>query len=185
VSALPVALNGLGLIAVSAVLAAAFAVQLVMGELPCPLCLLQRAGFIVIGLAFLLNVRFGIRPAHYSVALLGALAGAAVAGRQVLSHINPGSAGFGSPLLGLHLYTWAFLGYCAAILAVAAMLALPGRDRGETWSDGPAWVKAAAGFFAIVVFGNLASTLLQCGFGPCAGNPVSYDWIEAMRRLQQ
>lgn len=179
--ALPVALNALGLLAVSGVLAAAFAVQLALGELPCPLCLLQRAGFVVIGLAFLLNVRFGIRPAHYSIALLGALAGAAVAGRQVLIHIAPGSTGFGSPLLGLHLYTWAFIGYCATVLAVAVMMALPQRAAETPWPTMPAWVRATAAFFAVIVIGNLVSTLLQCGFGPCAGNPVSYDWIEALR----
>ena len=176
-------LNALGLSAVSVILAAAFAVQFVMGELPCPLCLLQRAGFIVVGLGFLLNLRFGINPAHYSVSLLGALAGALVAGRQILIHIAPGSAGFGSPVLGLHLYTWAFVGYCATVLAVAVMMALPHDNRDDPWWDAPGWIRAAAWVFAILVIGNLASTLLQCGFGACAADPVHYDWIELLRRL--
>ena len=38
---LAVALNALGLYAIALVLAAAFAAQLLLGELPCPLCLLQ------------------------------------------------------------------------------------------------------------------------------------------------
>ncbi len=42
-------LNAVGLLAISAVLAVAFFDQLVFGDLPCPLCLLQRAGFVGAG----------------------------------------------------------------------------------------------------------------------------------------
>jgi disulfide bond formation protein DsbB len=42
---LAVALNVLGLYAIALVLAAAFAAQFLLGELPCPLCLLQRIQF--------------------------------------------------------------------------------------------------------------------------------------------
>ncbi|MCE1658450.1 disulfide bond formation protein B, partial [Enterobacter hormaechei] len=41
--------NLIGLFAISAVLTLAFYYQLVLSELPCPLCLLQRAGMIMIG----------------------------------------------------------------------------------------------------------------------------------------
>ena len=41
-----VTLNALGLYAVALVLAAAFAAQLLLQELPCPLCLLQRIEFL-------------------------------------------------------------------------------------------------------------------------------------------
>ena len=43
--ALATNLNALGLYAVALVLAAAFAAQLMLDELPCPLCLLQRIQF--------------------------------------------------------------------------------------------------------------------------------------------
>ena len=33
----------------------------------------QRAGIILIGIGFLLNMRFGIRSAHYAIGLLGAV----------------------------------------------------------------------------------------------------------------
>jgi disulfide bond formation protein DsbB len=42
---LAVTLNALGLYAVALVLTAAFAAQLLLHELPCPLCLLQRIQF--------------------------------------------------------------------------------------------------------------------------------------------
>ena len=42
--------------------------------------------------------------------------------RQVLLHIMPGDAGYGSALLGYHYYTWAFIGFAVAIVLIAAML---------------------------------------------------------------
>lgn len=84
-------LNALALLGVGGVLAAAFGLQFVLHELPCPLCLLQRAAFIAVGIGFLLNVRFGSSPAHYGVVLVSAVAGAAMSLRQVLLHIVPGT----------------------------------------------------------------------------------------------
>ena len=42
---LAITLNALGLYAIALVLAGAFAAQLLLNELPCPLCLLQRCLF--------------------------------------------------------------------------------------------------------------------------------------------
>jgi disulfide bond formation protein DsbB len=42
-------LNALGLLAISAVLAMAFADQLINQELPCAFCILQRAVFVLAG----------------------------------------------------------------------------------------------------------------------------------------
>ena len=59
---LAVALNALGLYAIALVLAAAFAAQLLLGEFPCPLCLLQRIQFALLAIGPILNVRFSNRP---------------------------------------------------------------------------------------------------------------------------
>src|SRR4030081_542937 len=122
--ALAVTLNALSLYAVALVLAAAFAAQLLLGELPCPLCLLQRIQFALLAIGPILNVRFGPRPSHYAMSLLVAVAGAAFAIRQILLHIMPGDPGYGSALLGYHYYTWAFIGFAVSIVLIAAMLLL-------------------------------------------------------------
>ena len=123
---LAVTLNALGLYAIALVLVVAFAAQLALGELPCPLCLLQRIQFAMLALGPVLNVRFGPRPSHYAVSLLIAIAGAGFAMRQILLHIMPGDAGYGSALLGYHYYTWAFIGFSLAIILLAAMLLFEG-----------------------------------------------------------
>src|SRR5690606_20216304 len=110
-------LNALALIAISAVLGVAFLDQFANGELPCPLCLLQRAGFLLLAIGPVLNVARGPRPAHYGVTILAGLVGAGFAVRQVLLHIQPGDAGYGAPFLGLHFYTWAFVVFVVAIAA--------------------------------------------------------------------
>ena len=57
--------NQLALLAVVGMLSYAFVDQLYFGELPCPLCLMQRVGFVIIGFALVLNIRCGAYSAHY------------------------------------------------------------------------------------------------------------------------
>ena len=78
--ALSLRLNALGLFTISTVLIFTFADQLVLNDLPCQLCILQRAAFVVAGFGLALNLRFGPRASHYAVMIIGALAGAAIAG---------------------------------------------------------------------------------------------------------
>jgi disulfide bond formation protein DsbB len=95
-------LNALALYAIAAVLLAAFYVQFALGELPCPLCLLQRVALTGLAVGPILTLRHGPRPAHYGLIILAGLLGATIASRQVLLHITPGDAGYGSALMGYH-----------------------------------------------------------------------------------
>ena len=171
-------LNALGLLAVSAVLVFAFADQLIGGELPCPLCILQRAGFVVAGAGLALNLRFGARPSHYGVLILGSAATAAVSMRQVLLHIVPGTGSYGASVLGMHFYTWAFVTAAAMIVGAAVMLMFDRQfadgitRRPVTPLTGLAGIAFAVG--AILALANGVSTALQCGVGLCPDNPTGY-----------
>ena len=112
----------LWVLAYCGVLTGAFAIQFVLGELPCPLCLLQRIQFAMLAIGPILNVRWGPRPSHYALSLLAAVVGMAFSTRQILLHIMPGDAGFGTPLLGYHYYTLALIGFAAAIVLLAIVL---------------------------------------------------------------
>lgn len=169
-------LNALGLLAVSLVLAAALFLQVTVGELPCPLCLLQRVGFVAVGFGLLLNVRFGPAPLHYGLVILGALYGAAAAGRQVLLHIVPGSGAYGSPLWGLHLYTWCLLLFLVVIAGIALLMLLEGQfERARPWPAG-GWQKLAMGVYLAVTVLVGVSAFVECGPGECPDNPTSY-WL--------
>ena len=169
-------LNALALIAVDTVLALAFVDQLWFSDLPCPLCILQRAGFTAAGFGLALNVIFGPKPSHYGTIVLGAAVGAAVSIRQILDHVVPGTGSYGNAVFGLHLYTWAFIAFVLMIVGTGVML-LDDRQfsRAEPMSSRlrPLPVTAVATFLLLAV-GNVISTVLLCGAGFCPENPGGY-----------
>jgi disulfide bond formation protein DsbB len=175
-----IALNVIALYALAALLSAAFAAQFILGELPCPLCLLQRVMFALLAIGPILNIRFGSRPSHYALSLLAAIVGAVVSTRQVLLHIMPGDTGYGSALFGYHYYTWALIGFMAAILLLSLLLLF---DR--QFAPQPAAISkagrlaiGAVGLIIVLTAANVASTLLECGFKACADDPVQYELLK-------
>jgi disulfide bond formation protein DsbB len=181
-------LNSLGLLAICAVLTIAFVDQFVLKELPCPLCILQRAGFVLAGAGLALNLALGIKAAHYALTILGALTGAAVALRQVALHVVPGTGAYGEPLLGMHLYTWAFALF-ALIIAGTAILLLFSRQFSDPESAGAdtprrgRLVQVALILFALLALLNGLSTLAECGGGLCPDDPQGYEAFQALREL--
>jgi disulfide bond formation protein DsbB len=167
-------LNALGLVAVDTVLVLAFVDQLWFRDLPCPLCILQRAGFVAAGFGLALNLILGPRPSHYGVMILGAVAGVVVSVRQILLHIVPGSGSYGNAILDLHLYSWALIAFSLIIIGSAIMLlfdrqfAATERDRLKVLP-----VSAVVLFVSLVV-ANVVSTLAICGVGLCPETPGGY-----------
>jgi disulfide bond formation protein DsbB len=175
-----VTLNAVSLYAVALVLGAAFAAQFMLHELPCPLCLLQRILFALLAIGPILNIRFGPRPSHYAMSLLSAVTGAVASTRQVLLHI--GDTGYGSALLGYHYYSWALIGFVAAIVLLAAILLFDRQfaDDGTALpADGGAFAQTAVWLVIALTAANVATTLLECGFGACADNPVVYELLKS------
>jgi disulfide bond formation protein DsbB len=176
-----IGLNALGLYAIAAVLAAAFAAQFLLHELPCPLCLLQRIQFALLAIGPILNIRHGPRPSHYAVSLFVAIAGAVFSTRQVLLHIMPGDPGYGSALLGFHYYTWALIGFSVAIVAIAAILLFDSQFKPDDTTrpaKASAFAQAAVWFVIALTAANVISTLVECGFGACPDNPVDYELLK-------
>lgn len=177
---LAVRLNAVALYAISALLLVAFYWQLAYDELPCPLCLLQRVAFTALAVGPVLTIRYGPKPLHYGLVIVAALLGASVAGRQVLLHVMPGDAGFGSAFWGYHFYTWAFIAFAAAILAAGVMLMFNGQFTGHDMADehapGPSRFETGAVWLVIALtLLNALSAFAECGFSACPGNPVHYE----------
>ena len=164
------------------VLAAAFAVQLNTGELPCPLCVMQRIALMMCALGplhILMRSRAGSLAVQdvavgCGIAIVAALVGAAASSRQVLLHILPGDQGYGSPVLGLHLYTWSLIA-CACQIAASAIMLL-----GVAWlrterSGYPPAVKFTVFAFALLVVANLLSVVAEAGWNwDLPADPVKY-----------
>lgn len=169
-------LNALGLIAIDTVLVVAFADQLWFRDLPCPICILQRAAFIAAGFGVALNLIFGPRPSHYGLAILGAVVGAVIAADQVLLYVVPGSGSYGNIIFGLHLYSWALLMFVAIVVGSAFMLLF---DR-QFLSAPPPTLRAvflpvsAVALLGLLALANVVSTLAICGVGLCPETSSGY-----------
>jgi disulfide bond formation protein DsbB len=169
-------LNALGLVAVDTVLILAFIDQLWFRDLPCPVCILQRAGFIAVGFGVALNLLFGPRPSHYGMTILGATAGGAIALRHILFYVVPGTGSYGNAVFGMHLYTWAFIAFVLMIVGSAIFLFDDRQfERPEPWSSrlDVLSLTVLVTFFVVAV-ANVFSTLLICGFGACPDAPMGY-----------
>lgn len=126
------------------VVAVAYAVVILMAistqfvgakDMPCPLCMLQRMAMVLIGIASIWIIgqaRKGILTASsyvrcFGLMIVAALLGMSMSGRQILLHITPGDPGYGGTVLGLHLYTWAFITFAIVLLYSGIMLTLTDR----------------------------------------------------------
>jgi disulfide bond formation protein DsbB len=161
----------LEILVLCSVLLGAFGVQFLEGELPCPLCILQRLGMMLAatGAAYMLvKWKDGeLSPLDYmtghGMIILGALGGSFVSIRQILLHIMPGDAGYGDPVLGLHLYSWALVVFVCLIGSSAICLLfgnwfLEGRARPGWWS------RATLGLLALLILANTVNIFLEQGF---------------------
>jgi disulfide bond formation protein DsbB len=120
----------LNILTICAVLVGAFVVQFGQGEFPCPLCVLQRMAMMLcaLGPAYVImkaragEVKTTDFATGYGMSVIAAVAGAFISIRQILLHIVPPDPGYGDPVLGLHLYTWALLVFVAEIITAGLNL---------------------------------------------------------------
>lgn len=173
---LPALLNDLALLAMMAVIAAILTTAMVLqygyGELPCPLCLLQRAAMFGVCFGIILHFRHGYSVRNTGVSLLFALFLLIVSVRQTLLDIypRPGHSYIGSAVLGLHMPVWSVLIALAILLAFAIKLTILGGEDLRSRPSAPALQKAggALGLYVIALCTiNFVSVVLQCGFGEC------------------
>ena len=168
-------LNDLALLAmmlvIAAILTAAMVLQYAYGELPCPLCLLQRAAMFGVCFGIILHFRYGASARHTGVSLLFALLLLIVSVRQTLLDIypRPGHSYIGSTMFGLHMPVWSVLIALAILLAFAVKLTLLGAQPASKPATGA--LGKLAGLASLYVIAlcaiNFVSVIVQCGFGEC------------------
>jgi disulfide bond formation protein DsbB len=165
-----------------AILAAAFIAQFAAGEPPCPLCVMQRIAMMMAALGpcytLLMAQREGLSQRAIAIGagigILASLLGAAISIRQVLLHILPGDPGFGSPMFGYHLYTWAAIAFACNIAAAGMQLL------GLQWFSGsaafrPPMVRLTAMALGVMLVANILSVIAEAGFAwHLPDNPTAY-----------
>lgn len=164
------------------ILSAGLAVQFIAGELPCPLCVMQRIALMLCALGplhILMSARDGALTCKAAavgngIAIVSALVGVVASGRQMLLHILPGDPGFGQPVLGLHLYTWSLIAFACQIAAsgVLLMATVWLEEKRVAWRGAARWITIA---LAAVVIANLVSVIAEAGLHwDLPESPVDY-----------
>lgn len=104
--------------------------QFALHDLPCPLCVVQRLAFLLacVGPIGIICARLPhertpeFQARGFALCILASIVGVAASGRQILLHIVPPDAGYGPPVLGLHLYSWALIVFLCLIASSAVGL---------------------------------------------------------------
>lgn len=172
-------LNYLYLLAMMAVIAGilttAMTFQYVRGEVPCPLCLLERAAMFGVCFGIMLNFRHGFSYRNTGISLVFTILLLIVATRQTLLDIypRPGHEYVGSAILGLHMPVWSIVIALALLAAYAVKMAVVGGDEYLERAKPSSFplIDTLAGFLSVYVMVilaiNLVSAVLQCGLGEC------------------
>jgi len=153
---------------------AMFVFQFALGEMPCPLCITQRMAMMAASLGPLYvivqSLRGQLTETKFMVGLgmasLGALVGAIMSIRQIELHILPGDPGYGTAIMGLHLYTWALITF-VIVIAFAGLLMLFGHEfqpiaPEARWARSLAWIIVWA--FVATIAINMVVVFFEEGF---------------------
>ncbi|MHC0430875.1 disulfide bond formation protein B [Streptomyces sp. O3] len=122
------------------IVCAGLGVQFISWDYPCPLCMIQRMFMLLAALGAAYIVRRGLTGAvtgrdymmGWGLALVACIGGGFASWRQTMLHILPGDPGYGDPVLGLHMYVWAWILFMASVVAVGVVLAFAHRTAADT-----------------------------------------------------
>ena len=160
------------LLALAGVLTAAMGLQYLDGEIPCPLCLLQRVAMFGCCLGLMQQLNSGETQRGAGIAMICAVLLLIISVRQTLLDIypRPGHAYIGTAVFGVHLPVWSVLIAVALLTGFAVRLAFLGGPRSAAPAKGsiPSGLSYALGHYvAILCAINWLSVLVQCGLGEC------------------
>ena len=160
------------ILGICGVLIGAFVIQFAEGEMPCPLCLIQRMCMILaaLGPAFVIlegrsrfSHGFSIIGAGFGMSILAAVGGMSVSARQVLLHIAPGDPGYGTPVMGMHLYTWALVVFIVVIVVSGATVLFEPRIQLPRPTRLRWFTRCTLGLFALIIAANVVAAILEAG----------------------
>src|SRR5687768_14300777 len=115
---------------IAGILTAAMTLQYAYGELPCPLCLLQRVALFGVCFGIMLNFRNGFSYQNTGFSLLFVIFLLIVSARQSLLDIypRPGHEYIGSAVFGIHMPVWSIIVALVLLTSYAFKLAVLGGD---------------------------------------------------------
>lgn len=156
----------------AAILTMAMVLQLAFGEIPCPLCLLQRVAMLGCCFGLIQQLRAEKSQRGAGIGLVFALLLLVISARQTLLDIvpRPGHSYVGQAVFGMHMPVWSVVIAVALLLGFAIRFALFGAPRAAATTEGSAMRRCARALELYVVLLcaiNFLAVVLQCGLGEC------------------
>ncbi len=168
----------------AAILTAAMVMQYAFGEIPCPLCLLQRVAMFGCCFGLIAQLRTDNSERGTGIALVFAVLLLVISVRQTLLDLfpRPGHDYVGSAVFGIHLPVWSVIIAVALLLGFAIRLALFGGARGAADAERhvqgyvhghvrgylPGAIVRTLALYVIAICAiNFLSVIAQCGFDQC------------------
>lgn len=155
------------------IICAGLGVQFISWDYPCPLCIVQRMFMALTALGAGYIVRKGMTGTitareymtGWGLAIVGCVAGGFAAWRQTMLHILPGDSAYGAPVLGLHMYVWAWILFVVALATVGVVLTI---SEETTAAEIPATPHRMVGrialwFLGVVLAVNMVAVFLEQG----------------------
>jgi disulfide bond formation protein DsbB len=159
------------LVALAAALTAAMVMQYAFGEIPCPLCLLQRFAMFGCCCGIIMQLRSPGSERGAGIGAIFAVLLLVISVRQTLLDLfpRPGHAYVGSAMFGIHMPVWSVLIAVALLLGFAVRLVLFGAPRAVLDKSSPVGrLTGALAFYVLLICAiNFASVVVQCGAGQC------------------
>ncbi|MEW6768091.1 MAG: disulfide bond formation protein B [Pseudomonadota bacterium] len=160
------------MLVIAEILIFAMALQYKGGEIPCPLCLLQRVAMFGVCFGIIQHFRGGTSGRGDGISMIFAVLLLIISVRQTLLDIypRPGHAYIGSAIFNIHMPVWSVIIAICILFAFAVKYAVLG---GTTVDDNerPEWMTRTAawlGYFVVAICAiNFVSVVLQCGLDAC------------------
>jgi disulfide bond formation protein DsbB len=156
----------------AAILTGAMVMQYAFGEIPCPLCLLQRVAMFGCCFGLAAQLRSDNSERGTGIALIFAVLLLVISVRQTLLDLFPraGHEYVGSAVFGIHLPVWSVIIAVALLLGFGVRLALFGGARGAA-DTVRHFSNAAVRLLVLYVIAicaiNFLSVVAQCGLDQC------------------
>lgn len=150
----------------------------IIGEGPCTLCWWERMGMVVVGVAGILILRYGLKARYIAAILFSAAYGIFMTLRHAsFSIYRDIGMGFGGDIFGAHTYTWGILVYWVVIVVMSFFM-LFAKDKfiAEDISRADTRIKPLSKYSNfvialsfIVVLSNAVQALISAGYPPYSG----------------
>jgi len=159
------------LLALAAILTIAMVVQYGLGEIPCPLCLLQR--FAIFGCCFgLIKQLQSGSERGTGISLIFSILLLVISARQTLLDIvpRPGHEYVGSAIFGIHMPVWSIFIALGLLIGFAIRLTFLGGLHSAPAVESyliRRLTRALAIYVAFICAINFLSVVVQCGMDEC------------------